>query len=190
MQSSKLTLPKYSVELRSAPLSASAEWCFPGAIKGAFVKGLSIEFILENHEAWFGSFEAGSISPNAANGFFRHPDPWKACVVSSGQGYVLDVRNPSDWSEIDLRPIMGVVEHAEAGVLILWDFTRFAAMGADGLRWKTPSISWDGIKDVRVSGDLIVSSVWDAATSKFCQVEVNANTGEFVGGASPQINHQ
>ncbi|MEX2112621.1 MAG: hypothetical protein WD845_05510 [Pirellulales bacterium] len=175
----------YHADVIAAPVRSTKRYCYPGAIENGEVHGIGVEFQPIGLEPWFATFAAGSISPNAVNVALYHPNPSEALVVSRGDGYVVDVSDPTRWSEVPRRPIMGLISIEEMGTIILWDFTKFVAIGADGIRWTTPHLSWDGIREVRREEDHLVGEVWDATKSSWARTSIAISDGSFEGGASP-----
>jgi len=170
----------YKAELTSNPQKARKVLCFPGAIEDAWVDGIGVEFFPNDNEAWYGTFASDELSPNAVSLLQVLPDTQNALVVSAGAGYVVNVHNPKKWSEIPVRPIMGVLtDHANCAVYI-WDFVRFICLGAEGLRWKTDRISWDGIEDVHVNGNILDALVWNAPKKMYDRIEINTKTGSLL----------
>lgn len=171
----------------SEPDRALDCFCFPGAIKSGRVEGIGIEFVPEHGEPWYGSFSRGDLSPNAVSFAGDLPAKTKAVVVSRGEGYVVDAERPSEWYELPLRPVMGVLNSREHGVCIVWDFVRMMCLDQSGTRWKTPSISWDGIGRVAVEGTHVVAEVWDSPNSCFGTARIALNNGKVTGGSSPEM---
>jgi hypothetical protein len=174
----------FHAERVSEPGCSEKKICYPGAIIDALVEGIGIEFFPDNGESWFATFASGDMSPNAASFAGTHPNKSHAVIVSKGEGYVVNVSNPADWEELSIRPIMGVAVGKSAEVIVLWDFIRMLCLDETGVRWKTPSISWDGIKDVSVLDDCVQATIWDAPTSKNVIAKIAIADGSLLGGAS------
>ncbi len=172
----------------SDPDCSKAIICYPGAIADARVEGVSVEFFPDSGDPWFGTFQNGDLSPNSVSYSGAHPNRTHAVVVSKGEGYIVNVFNPPEWEEIPIRPIMGVLVDELAGVMIAWDFVRMICLDRTGVRWKTPSISWDGIKDVSLAEGCVQATIWDAAASKEIVAKVAIADGKILGGAaSPEL---
>jgi hypothetical protein len=174
----------FHAERLPEPICSNITFCYPGAIPDARVDGVGIEFFPGNGDPWFATFARGNISPNSANFAGAHPNGTHAIVVSKGEGYIVNVSDPIDWKEIPILPIMGVLADELAGVVILWDFVRMICLDKTGIRWKTPRISWDGIKGVSLDEGRVQATIWDAPTSKYVTAYVAIANGELLGGAS------
>src|SRR5690349_17740413 len=135
----------FRAKLVDTPSRPGRIFCYPGAFEGGFVEGVKIEFFPENQSPWFGSFASGNISQNAASYAGNTPCPNRALVVAKGEGYLIEPASPRNWTEVPLRPVMGILCLPKNKALIIWDFVRMACIDGKGIRWRTPSISWDGI---------------------------------------------
>jgi hypothetical protein len=82
---------------------------------------------------------------------------------------------------------MGVLSLPHREVVIAWDFVRMVCLDDKGVRWRTPSISWDGIKDVAQDEDHVVAKIWDSPASKFKAVRIAIADGALNGGSSPEL---
>ena len=177
----------YRADVVSSPACPGLRFCYPGAIEGGRVDGIGIEFFPDEGEAWFASFSNGDISPNAISFAGSTPSRNKALVISKGEGYVVDATNPREWFELPVRPVMGVLCLPHHRVIIVWDFVRMVCVDTKGIRWRTPSVSWDGIKNVTQDGEHVVAKVWDAPTSSFTTARIAIADGALDGGSSPEL---
>jgi hypothetical protein len=160
---------------------------YPGALEDRWVKGTSVRVEPQGAGPWMGHFLAGRESPNAVTLACDHPDEQHLVVVSDGAGYIVSAASPKDWREIPLRPIMGYCVARDRGVLVLFDYVRLIGIARDGATWHTPSLSWDGLRNVQCSGGKVTGQGWDAANSKFVGFEVDVISGKSSGGTSPPV---
>lgn len=72
-------------------------------------------------------------------------------------------------------------------VNVVWDFVRMVCIDCHGVRWKTHSISWDGIKDVFIRNGEVHANIWDAPNSCFNAARVNLDNGSVIGGSCPPL---
>lgn len=160
-------------------------FAYPGALQDRWVDGLSLRICPRDGRPWVGHFLAGRESRNAASFCCDHPDGIHILVVSRGIGYVVSASNPQDWVELPLRPVMGVSVSVAARSVVLFDYTKMLVLMSDGEKWQTPSLSWDGLKDVEEKEGKILGKGWDAPTGKMVEFEVDIATRKCVGGAAP-----
>src|SRR5437879_6030130 len=55
---------------------------------------LIVRFTLSDGSSWVGGFGAGTLATRACTGVFASPSSGKACVVSRGCAYAVDVADP------------------------------------------------------------------------------------------------
>ena len=175
----------YHAGVVTEPECAQLSLCYPGAMKGGWVDGLGVEFYPQEGGPWYGTFARGNLSKNAVSFAGSCPDRIRAMVISKGEGYLVNVGQPNECEEIPLRPVMVVKSDTDRQIIIVWDFCRMLCIDQNGIRWRTSSISWDGIKDVTVHGNEIRASVWDAPNSCFSTAFINLVTGIVNGGKCP-----
>ena len=183
---------KHNYECRlieSPPMDGSQKYCYPGGIAGGWVHGIGVEITPHsNTEMWIGSFANGEISPNAVSGVFSHPSPNKLLVIARGDGHVVNVDVPTDYVWLDkVVPIMGALPLPNAGLIVLNDFVRLTALGPKGIAWRSPCLSWDGLAIENVADGVIYGFGWDSPNNCNVPFEVNALSGAFKGGASPEL---
>ncbi|RKI73416.1 hypothetical protein D7X55_05290 [Corallococcus sp. AB049A] len=116
------------------------------------------------------------------SGVFSMPDPEKLCVVSRGAGYLVTARDPSAWEAVQALPVTDVRVAPSAGIVVFADFTELVAYGAEGLRWRTKRLAWDGLKIVQVTERSIIGEYWDMRTEAMQTFEVDLATGSQEGG--------
>ncbi|RKH93225.1 hypothetical protein D7Y04_41275 [Corallococcus sp. AB038B] len=81
-----------------------------------------------------------------------------------------------------MAPVTDVRAVPAAGVVVFADFTEMVAYGAEGLRWRTKRLSWDGLKIVQVTERSIIGEYWDMRTEATQTFEVDLATGAQKGG--------
>jgi hypothetical protein len=167
--------------------AGSTLYCYPGGVVGGWVEGPILEIVphADNGDAWIGSFACGDLSPNALTGVYTLPSPHKVLVIARGEAYIVNIENPLEYEHLNILPVMGAIPITDAGLIVLHDFTRCDGYDSTGRRWGTPSISWDGLRDVLYDGKLIVGEAWDSPNDAWIAFSVDPSDGSFTGGASP-----
>jgi hypothetical protein len=89
---------------------------------------------------WVGFFEAGGIG-GIETAVIATPDAHIACIVNDGAAYVVDVERPETHRLLDVIPARAYRALLELQLLVLWDWTRAAAIGAEGLTWERATTS-------------------------------------------------
>lgn len=160
---------------------------YPGAKAEGGRDGVIVRVAPHDGEPWVGVFAFGYTSSKVISGVFSFPDPETICVVSAGAGYVVEVRAPRLWEQVNLFPLLNVRFEPERRVALFSDFTRLTAYGPEGKLWETVDLSWDGLSIERVAADGIWGTAWDSPKSKEVDFYVDLKTGNHRGGSSPQM---
>lgn len=180
---------RYRAEvIQELPGQGFKQYYFPGGDQSGGGDGLLVRVHPEAGEPWVGVFKYGYPSPKALSGVFEWPDPDLMCVVSKGRGYIVDANDPSHYSEISAFPITAVAPIPEKGLVILCDFLKIVAYSSKGLAWETPRLSWDGLKILGVTPDVVSGEAWDAAADRWVPFTIEVETGRHQGGASPETS--
>jgi hypothetical protein len=61
----------------------------------------------------------------------------------------------------------------------------FEAVGPNGLQWRSRRLSWDGVRDVSVSGHVLRGDAYapEGPDGAWYPFEVDLNTGDVTGGS-------
>lgn len=178
----------YAAELlEELPGGIAPRIYYPGGIEGAGADGLIVRIHPTKGMEWIGIFAFGLLSRHGVSGLYACPRTSWLCVVSRGAGYLVNTSDPREAEQVGLEPILGVLPVPSQNRLVFHDFTRLAALGETGLAWETPSLSWDGLKEVRVQGKQISGVGWDAGRGQWVPFEVALDTGNFEGGSSSDV---
>jgi hypothetical protein len=170
-------------KLQEIPGKTGSQYYFPREETGTF--GLVIRFEPPEGTSWVGFFEDGYESPQALTGVFGWPDPQRICAISKGQGYLVNVGDPSDFVVIDgVFPITFARPVVEKGLFVLTDFTKLTAFSVEGVKWQTDRISWDGLRNIEIREDDIIGEAWSAPEETWIPFEIDILTGEEKGSVS------
>jgi hypothetical protein len=72
-----------------------------------------------------------------------------------------------------------VVKH---GIIVFANFTELVAYGSQGLKWRTKRLTWDSMKVVEVTDDLLKGEFWDIRSESTQGFTVDLATGNHEGG--------
>jgi len=132
--------------------------------------------------SWLGNFQRGD---GKLTGIYSTPSIDHVCVVASGRGYWLQALDPTDCQIVEAYPIQDVRAIPEIGLLIFADYTDLVAYGAEGRRWASQRVSWDGITILRADERGVVGRAYDATKEQEVGFFVDAKSGRLEGGAAP-----
>lgn len=133
-------------------------------------------FELATGYSWIGNFQPGF---GEFSGLVELPDG-DVVVVSTGQAYVVE---PS--TQLLKRTFGGDICYAtwvaEISALIVCNGLWFEAIGP-GCEWRSPRVSWDGIRAVRIDGGLLYGEAYDPMTDSWSDFRLDLTTGQPDGG--------
>lgn len=150
---------------------------FPnGSTKGGR-GGVAIRVVPDGGKEWYGIFEYGRLSSNGVTGVWTMPRVDQVCVVSRGDGFIVNVSRPQDFSAITARPVLHILTATAVGLLIVADDTGVQAIGKNGLAWESGRVSSDGITDLKLKDGLVVGLGWDSPNQRERPFSVDLTSG-------------
>jgi hypothetical protein len=159
---------------------------FPTKLDEGDRTGTYVRVLPANSSAWIGFFALGFDSPDVASGIYSCPDPDWICVVAGGYGYLVNVRDPEQWRQIEQRPIVQVKAVPELKLVIFSGFTSITVLAESQRVWTSERLSWEGISISKIEGTIAYGKGWDAIADKEVPFELDLLTGKSRGGAAPQ----
>ncbi|MBI2570544.1 MAG: hypothetical protein HYV63_26380 [Candidatus Schekmanbacteria bacterium] len=168
--------------LPETPTATLPHYYYPGASTKGGRDGILVEIRPERGHAWRGTFAFGQLTPNGVSGIFAMPDPGRFCVVSRGEGYIVDAATPGDWEAVRAKPIIDVRLVPTQGIIVFANFTELVAYGSAGIKWRTKRLTWDSLKITDVSDAFIKGEFWDIRSEATACFTVDLATGAHLGG--------
>lgn len=178
--------------LASPPLIAPARsFVFPQRVPGeedALQRGA---LLLSVQTGASGSFLAtcalGFRDPTLPTGTWSCPDPDDLLAVAGGYAYRIPTRRPEGATLLEQRPVTQVLAVPEAGLLLLAGFHDLLALGAEGVRWRTRRLSWEGLTlhDVNAATLELHGSGWDMFSDREIAFTLDLRSGDHRGGGYP-----
>ena len=178
----ELTLPheyelETSAELPSGP--TSNVWYYPGASTLGGKNGILLKVIPREADSWYGLFACFEASYADSDGVFSCPNRQQLCVVSGGEAYIVNVRNPSDWCTVRCCPVTHVRVSIEDNLLLFVDFTRITAWGISGEQWTTDDLALDGVTITEVrDGAVFGTGEWVCYKDPIIEFAIDLSTGQ------------
>lgn len=139
-----------------------------------------IRFNPNNNSSWIGVFDGPD--DEYLSGVFPTPHADKACIVAKGEGFIVNINKPEEFSVVPILPILNVYPNENNKTLVFVSFTDVAVLGAEGMIWKA-RVACDGIEITEISKNIITGKAWDSTISSFVSFEINLDTGNLTGGA-------
>jgi hypothetical protein len=169
----------------SSPAARPSQRSIFPALRRKEDDGLLVSIQPNEAQSWLGIFAFGGYGPVIA--LSSTPDPDILFVVSRGAGYYIRADDPKAWTEIEHTIPTDIRIIPDRELIVLVDFTSIAAYNTDGLIWRTPRISWDGIRVTSIGAGYIEGLAWDPTMKERPKFRVNLDTGEHEGGSSPKV---
>ncbi|MGH7297512.1 MAG: hypothetical protein ACRELB_21425 [Polyangiaceae bacterium] len=140
---------------------------------------LLVRFRLPDGSSWVGGFGAGRLAARACSGVFASPSPKRACVVSGGRVYAVDVEHPDRTTVVVPELVMQVVPDVVAGLLLLADPWQLHGYAADGLKWSSGRIAIEGLSVLAADAQTALVCM-ENADGELEERKVDVRTGRLV----------
>ncbi len=127
----------------------------------------------------------GFESPSLPTGLWSCPHPDELCAVAGGYAYIVPTGAPGAGVHIPLRPVTAVRALPAHGLLVFSGFHHLVAWGAEGLRWHTARLSWEGLNLTDVQDGHLHGAGWDMLTDREIPFSVDLATGAHQGSPFP-----
>jgi hypothetical protein len=111
-------------------------------------EGLVVRFYPKDSEPWVGNFIGGMT---ACNIVLDHPNEADVIVVAGGDASVVDPDSRTIRNRI-ARDVEEAIALPSLGSVIFRCLVDFEMVKADNSGWRSPRISWDGLRNVEVHG--------------------------------------
>lgn len=149
---------------------------FPISGYGACHEGFVVQFESEKIGKWVGNFQSGLTS---FSGAFAHPDGRRIVVVAGGDVYTVDPDTQT--AEKSGGMVTSVTQVSEKNALLFNDGIYLSLIGPD-CNWQTERLSWDGIRNLSLSGDFVLGEGWHYDDT-WHEFSVSLANGSHTGGA-------
>jgi len=151
---------------------------FSATQKSWLQAGYVVRITPNSGNSWVGNFQPG---PGGATRVLPHPDGSKVVVVAAGQMYVVD---PDVRSASVIPGVVVNIHVLEDPPLLVIDDQgiQFQAFGPEGLRWRTKRISWDGFRNVVITGSQLSGESSNVTGDVWESFQVDLRTGRTTGG--------
>jgi hypothetical protein len=173
--------------LARPPLIAPArQFVYPLRVPGeddALARGAVLVNVKPAQRAAFlATCALGFRDPALPSGIFSCPSPDDLLAVAGGYAYLIDTLAPEHCLQAPLRPVTQVLTAPEAGLILLAGFHTVAALDANGLRWESSRLSWEGVTLGEVRDGKLHGAGWNMHTNREVPFTVDLATGAHVGG--------
>ena len=128
-------------------------------------------------DPFLATFALGFSDPSAPSGLWSCPSPDWLCAVAGGYAYLVNTVDPTQFEQIEYRPVLKVLALPERGLLIFAGHHSLLAWGEQGKAWQTDRLSWEGVQVKRVEGNLLEGIGWDMLSDSDVTFKIDLRTG-------------
>ncbi len=163
--------------LKNLPVYGDSPEQFSATGQGMHREGVAVRFFPESGREWVGNFQRGLTKFDKV---YLHPNGKTCFVISGGEVYEVE---PED--KTLLRTFGGDIDWAyfcwDLNVLILGTGVCFYIIHSKE-EYDTRRLSWDGVRNVKVTEKEIISQAW-APGDSWHSFSVNLFDGQVSGGS-------
>ncbi len=117
--------------------------------------GIIVSVVPGEAEPWTGVFVLGQLAMKAKSGVYTCPNDSQLCVVARGDGYLVDVNEPTKFEQLKASPIMAVHAIVERNLLVFASPWELVAYGREGFVWRTGRFAVEGMTISEVTPNYI-----------------------------------
>ncbi len=132
--------------------------------------------------SFLATFALGFREASLPSGVWACPAPEIMLAVAGGYAYLVNTEAPERSVLLEQRPVTAIFAAPEDGYLLLAGFQDVLAVGAEGVRWRTGRLSWEGVTLGEVRNGRLSGKGWDMFADTEVGFVVDLMTGLHEGG--------
>jgi hypothetical protein len=139
----------------------------------------ALEVMVQPAEAprFLATFALGFAAPSAPAGVWSCPAPDELCAVAGGYAYIVNTRDPTQFTHIGFRPVLEVFPLAKHNLLLLAGHHALLAWGIGGQAWQSQRLSSEGLRITEIRNNELHGFGWDLITDREFPFAVDLRTG-------------
>ena len=145
-----------------------------------YSEGFVVRFHKKNGTDWVANFKQGF---SEYCNVFQLSVGNKIIVIANGQGYIMssEQQTPLDTFGLAITEVL----KTDNEILVAADQTDLIIINNQGSIWRTARISWDGLKDIILEGNLVSGLSYDPMNEaeEWVKFSINLDTREIKGGS-------
>jgi hypothetical protein len=141
-------------------------------------EGLVVRFYPRGSEPWVGNFLGGMTDCTIV---LDHPNETDVIVVAQGEACVVDPEKRAVCDRI-AGSIEEVIPLPSLGSVIFRGLTDFTAIKADNSGWRSPRISWDGLRNIEVRETELLGEAYTPIANVWVRFKLDLLTGDCSDG--------
>jgi hypothetical protein len=139
---------------------------------------LEVLVLPESGGPFLATFALGFADPVAPSGLWSCPAADDLCAVAGGYAYIVNVRSPERFTQLDFRPVLHIEPLLAHNLLLFAGSYALLAWGPGSLAWKTPRLSSEGLRITGIRGDELHGFGWDLMADREIPFIIDLRTGE------------
>ena len=167
-------------------IAPTRQFVYPQNVPGeedALQRGaLFIEIKPANGSTFLITAALGFRDPGMPSALYSCPRADDLLILSGGYAYLVNTLHPEKCEHLPLRPVTAVLPVLDEGVILLSGHRTVLAVDADGVRWQSERVSWEGIQFERVAGGKLYGTGWSMPNDRDVPFTIDLLTGEHEGG--------
>jgi hypothetical protein len=124
----------------------------------------------------------GFRDPALPTGVFSCPRAEDLLALAGGYAYLINTLAPERCLHLPMRPVAQILPAPTAGLILLAGFHDILAIDANGLRWQSARLSWEGVTMTHVDANHLHGTGWNMRTDREVPFSVDLTTGAHTGG--------
>jgi hypothetical protein len=141
-------------------------------------EGLVVRFYPKESDPWVGNFLGGMTICTVV---MDHPNEADVIVVARGEVCVVDPENPAVHDRV-AWDVEEVIPLPSLGSVIFRGLTGFTALKADNSGWRSPQISWDGLRNIEVRETELLGEAYTPIEDAWVPFKLDLLTGNCTDG--------
>ena len=143
-------------------------------------EGYVIRFYKKDGSDWVANFRPGWTDCSFVKDY---PDSDNIIVIANGMGYIVTTESekPIETFGISIKNVLEINKNN----LLISDDIGVEIINENGIEWKSPRISWDGIKNLSINDNILTGLSFDPMNDleEWCEFSIDLITKEINGGS-------
>ena len=132
----------------------------------------------------------GFRDPEMPSALYSCPREDDLLILSGGYAYLVDTLQPKMCEHLPLRPATAVLPVRKEGVILLSGHSTVLAVDANGLRWQSERLSWEGVHLESVKDGKLNGIGWNMPENRDVPFQIDLVTGRHEGGGFSHVGNQ
>jgi hypothetical protein len=142
--------------------------------------GLKVQFLPDNEASWVANLTTDRNHFNVVH-YLREPN---VLIIAGGHAYIIDTAEKKVIAEPGFGHYTELVAGPD-GTVVIANFVKLTVITPEASVWHSRQISFDGIKDLKLEGDILSGLCFDPRTANgsWEPFSFNMKTKEISGGS-------